>query len=222
MLHQKQGIMKKSMILILLLFAISRSHAQVLSELFNQKKTQLKYLAEQIAALKAYSEYIQKGYQIAKDGLTLIGDIKNKDFSMHKDYFASLRKVSPSVGGYKRIADIVALQRQILACSGADSRRMRESGMFTEKELVYIAGVFARVLEDSENLINDLVAVTTDGKLTMKDDERIKRIDGIYQQMQSDYVFTRGFGSESLLLAACRQREIKGSETIRGLHGINQ
>lgn len=222
MIHFRQGIMKKTLFLVLLFFAVSQSHAQILGELFNQKKTQIKYLTEQIAALKVYTEYLQKGYQIAKDGLTLIGDIKDKDFSMHKDYFASLKKVNPVVGGYKRIADIIGLWRQILASCEASSKKMHQSGMFTQKELVYIRDVFRRVLQDSESLIGELVTVTTDGKLTMKDDERIKRIDGLYRQMQSDYVFARSFGSESLLLAASRQREITGSKIIRGLHGITE
>jgi hypothetical protein len=65
------------------------------NEWFRQKKTQLKYLAEQIAALKVYLEYLKKGYDVAQKGLSTIELIKSGSFSLHKDYFNSLKQVSP-------------------------------------------------------------------------------------------------------------------------------
>ena len=38
-----------------------------------------------------------------------------------------------------------------------------------------------------------LIAVTTDGNSEMTDDERIKRVDGIYDDMEDKYAFTQSF-----------------------------
>jgi hypothetical protein len=53
---------------------------------FNQKKTKLKYIAQQIALLKVYTGYLKKGYGIAQDGLKAISDIKHGDFDLHNNY----------------------------------------------------------------------------------------------------------------------------------------
>ncbi len=52
---------------------------------------QKKSLLQQIAALKVYIDYAQKGYSIAKEGLTLIGNIKNREFDLHSKYISSLK-----------------------------------------------------------------------------------------------------------------------------------
>ena len=69
--------MKKCFLCIVLLITTILCNAQGLSEWFNQKATQKKYLLQQIAALQVYIGYLQKGYSIAKTGLTTIGNIKN-------------------------------------------------------------------------------------------------------------------------------------------------
>jgi hypothetical protein len=64
----------------------STACAQTANEWFKQKKTQTKYLIEQIAALNVYLKTAKKGYDIAQRGLTLIGDIKDGSFQMDKTF----------------------------------------------------------------------------------------------------------------------------------------
>jgi len=207
--------------MLLFLQLATGTKAQIFKEIFQQKKTQKEYLLAQIAALKVHIEFLQKGYEIANDGLTLIGDIKNGEFSLHKDYFASLKKISPVVSGYVRVKDIVALQVRTYESYLKYYNGARESGMFSKKEVDYILGVYIRVLEDCSGLMDQLIVLTTAGKLEMKDDERIKRIDGIFKSMQSNYTFSQGFGKEAQILAASRKTGINNTATVRELHGIN-
>jgi len=59
-------------------------------------------------------------------------------------------------------------------------------------------------LDDCSKDMNALLAVTTSGKTAMTDDERIKRIDGIYTAMQDKLLFSKSFADEAALLAAQR------------------
>lgn len=59
------------------------SKVQTFHEWFRQKKTQKKYLIQQIAALKVYLGYVQKGYSIAQKGLTTVSNIKKGNFDLH-------------------------------------------------------------------------------------------------------------------------------------------
>ena len=65
----------KKLFLFLLLTAL------MMTDLYGQLK-QRKVLLQQIAALKVYTDYAQKGYSEAKKGLTTIGDFKGgRDYS---------------------------------------------------------------------------------------------------------------------------------------------
>ena len=66
------------------------AHSQTLAEWTQQKKTQIEYLLDQIAANKVLIDYVEKGYEISKIGLTTIQNIKLGDFNLHRDLFRSL------------------------------------------------------------------------------------------------------------------------------------
>lgn len=82
------------MAMILIHCSVGTLSAQTFEEFFKQKKTQKKYLLEQIAALQTYAELAKKGYAIVSGGLSFIGDIKNGKFSLDKAYFDGLHRAN--------------------------------------------------------------------------------------------------------------------------------
>lgn len=61
--------------------------AQTLDEWLRPKKTQLEYLAGHLVSLKLYSDALQEGYLLFRQGSELISDVNNGEFSLHKNYF---------------------------------------------------------------------------------------------------------------------------------------
>lgn len=205
-----------------MLFAIltTSTKAQTFAEWFRQSATQKKYLLQQIAALQMYIGYVQKGYSIAKQGLNTISDIKNGEFNLHKDYFNSLKTVNPKIKNYSKVADIILLQVNIIKIYKEAAKQLKQSGTFKANEITYIDGVFERLLDDCAKTIDALITITTSGELEMKDDERLKRIDALYSDMQGKYTFVLGFSNEAKLLATSRISEQKDIQIIRALNGI--
>lgn len=212
----------KKIILFLLLFVSAGSslQAQTFEEWFQQKKTQKKYLIQQIAALQVYIGYAKKGYNIAKEGLTTIGGFTRGEFNLHTDYFNSLKSVNPEIKRYARVADIIALQVKIVQNYNRTYRRLNGSDAFSNDELAYIGRVFSRLLNDCDKTLDELITLTTNGKLEMKDDERMKRIDILYLDMQDKFTFTQSFSNDAISLAASRIKEKTDVQTSRVLHGI--
>lgn len=214
--------MKKTiLIIVLFVSAAGNVKAQTFAEWFQQKKTQKKYLLQQIAALQVYIGYAQKGYQIAKDGLNTIGGFTRGEFDLHSDYFNSLKIVNPEIRRYTRIAEIIAMQVKIVQSYGKTYQLLSGTNIFSNDELAYIQRVFGRLLDDCEKTLDELIAVTTDAKLEMKDDERITRIDKLYADMQDKFTFSKSFGNDAKALAASRIKEQTEVQTSRALHGIN-
>ncbi|NEW82785.1 MAG: hypothetical protein GZ094_10520 [Mariniphaga sp.] len=214
--------MKKLLILFLLTTIVTTTQAQTFSEWFRQKKTQKKYLIQQIAALQVYIGYAQKGYSIAKEGLNTIGDFKRGEFNLHTGYFNSLKSVNPKIKQYAKVTDIMAMQVTIIQGYSRTRRQVQQSGVFNGEELDYIWRVLGRLLDDCENTLDELIAVTTDSNLEMKDDERLKQIDILYKDMMDNYTFSQSFHNETIVLAASRIKENNDAQTSRALYNIKQ
>lgn len=213
--------MKKMLLFLLILVSMAGSlKAQTLAEWFQQKKTQKKYLLQQIAALQIYIGYVQKGYQIAKEGLTTIGGFTRGEFNLHSDYFNSLKMVNPAIRKYGKVAGIITLQVKIVENYNSTSRKLESTNAFSNDELNYIRSTFSNLLDDCEKTLDELITVTTDGKLEMKDDERIARIDKLYLDMQDKFNFCNSFSNDAKLLAVSRIKEQTEVKISRALQGI--
>jgi hypothetical protein len=208
--------MKSYILLLLINLIAANANAQNFDEWFKQKKTQKKYLVQQIAALRIYSGYVRKGYSIARDGLDIISDFKNGEVGLHDSFFNSLKNVNPAVKN-NRVADIIALQEKIIRLTKLTRKQIKESGQFNKGEIEYIKGVFKRLTDDWTEIVNRLTIVITNSKLEMKDDERLKQIETLYLAIQDNHTFLRSFSSETMLLAGARAKEKNDINTSRTL-----
>ncbi len=180
--------------------------AQTSAEWLSQKKTQKKYLVQQIAALSVYSGYLSKGYNLIKSGLNTIQKIKSDDANLHTNYFASLSKLNPKLKKYGRIADIIAIQISIAAQTKKAITKFNSSHRFSNTEVTYLRNVINNLLNCASNL-NELFTLITNTNLKMKDDERIKAIDNVYSDMLDKQIFIYAFSNSSAALAIQRANE---------------
>jgi hypothetical protein len=212
----------KSIVFIFLAicFAEHNINAQTLEEWTQQNKTQKKYLLQQIAALQVYLGHVKKGYDVVGKGLGTIRNIKKGDLNLHRDFLGSFKLVNPAIKKYAKVADVIVLQGRIIKETKKTLQGMREIGQFTTEELDYCKIVFDHLLEECLQRIEELLLVITSSELEMKDDERIKRIDALYTDMQSKYAFSSSFSEEMGLLSIQRmgeQMEINRSKILNGL-----
>jgi hypothetical protein len=211
--------MKIYILILSLVFSIL-ANAQTLAEWTQQKKTQIEYLLDQIAANKVSIDYLEKGYEIARTGLNTIQNIKKGDFNLHRDFFGSLEIVNPKIKTYSRVADIIAYQVRIVKNISTTIKNLKESGQFNTDELDHSKTIFENLLDECLKNVDELYLVITSDELQMTDDERIKRIDQLYTDMQDKYSFCQSFSEERSVLAMQRlgeQLEIKYSKQLNGV-----
>ncbi|MBC7886660.1 MAG: hypothetical protein H7Z13_02140 [Ferruginibacter sp.] len=184
------------------------------------QSNQIKVYLQQIAANKVLIEYIRKGYKIARTGLTTIGDIRNGEFNLHRDFIGSLQIVNPKIKNASGVTDILAFQVKIIKVYQQSFKQIKRSGQFTDTEIDYIYSVFTKLLDDTAVILEELLAITSLSHFQMSDDERIKRIDRLYADIKTNYVFAQHFGNDALVLAVQRMKEKQELEKSRELHGI--
>ena len=214
--------MKKITVLFAVLLATSSiSFAQRFAEWFGQNKTQKEYLIEQIAHLKLYMELTGKGYLIAKEGLTTIGDIKRGELKLHQGRFDSLRIVSAAVGAHPRLKQITDMHGRINHICEKLPGELSTNGLFSQPQLDYVKEVLALVYDDCQGILYSLFDVIRSGNTVMTDDERLIRIDLLCSQMQDNYLFAQSFAEQTRILASQIKSEKTAIENSRALHGIN-
>jgi hypothetical protein len=183
------------------------------------QNNQIKLYIQQIAANKVYLEYLQKGYKIARQGLTFIGNVKDGHFTLDKDFFLSVETINPKIRNYSRIAEIVNYSLIVSADFNRVLKDMRDSKVFAASEVDYVSGARTRLLVNCENLLMDLVPLITSGQMELSDDERIERIDAIHADMQECYLFTKNFCTSTKVQVLQRQHELKDVQVMKKVTG---
>ncbi len=208
--------MKKLILLFttLLVSATEVSYAQ------SREAQQLLLNAEKLTQLKQILSDMKKGYEIVSTGYNTIRDISEGNFSLHKTFLDGLLGISPTVKKYKKIADIINYQVLLVREYKKAYGRFKQDENFNEQELTYLGRVYDNLFKQSLKNLDALTIVITANKLRMSDDERLKAIDDLFDDMQDKLVFLRQFNNNTTVLAIQRAREQKDVRTLQQLYGV--
>lgn len=208
--------MKKLLCLIIAvtLGCTNRSFAQA------EELAQLLLDIEKLAQFKQILSDLKKGYEILNGGYNTIKNISEGNFSLHKTFLDGLMAVSPAVKKYKKITDIVNDQIILVKEYKTAFNKFKSSHHFTTDELSYIGGVYDRLFSESLQHLDELITVTTADKLRMSDDERLKVIDRIYDNMEDKLQFLRTFNNTATTLALQRMKTQADVNAVQKMHGI--
>lgn len=191
---------------------------------FNQSMSgqakQRKELILQIAALQVYIDYAKKGYSAVSKGLNFIGDARKGELNLHGDYFTSLLKINPKIRNYYKTAEIISMQFKIMKLCRKTLADLKTADLFHGSELDYIERSFGRLLQSCSQTLDELLVITTDAELELKDDQRLECIDLLHKTMQEDYNFCLSFCSEARLLSVSKTADKKDSKGLNELYGL--
>jgi hypothetical protein len=206
--------MKALMIILFTLFS-KFSSAQKTEEFLKQKETQKTYLLEQVAALKLYAGLLKDGYSVVNKGIKSIMKFTNGELDLHTAFFNSLKAVNPAVANNWKVTEVIKLQSAV-----NKAFRLSHQLKVSSVERSYFESVRSKILNECSNDVDELLLLISSEKLQMKDDERIYRIDNLYERMSDKYDFTKSFISQIKQLSQQRtqdKRDLKASEKINQL-----
>lgn len=194
--------------------------ALLLSFVLSAQSGRDRVMLQQIAALKTYGSYLKKGYRIARDGLNLIGDLKDGELNLHRLFFEGLDNVSPFVQEYPKAAAIVTLNERIVNLKEKLSGQL-DDALFYGNEKDYIRRVIARVLESCGDDMEALQHVLSQSGYVADDAQRIDRIEQLYANTEDRYRFARDFYDQCMLLVKNRALEARNLQQSERLYNLN-
>ena len=185
-----------------------------------QEAKQLLLDVEKLAQFKQILSDLKQGYQILSGGYEAIKNISQGNFNLHQTFLDGLLQVSPAVQKYERITDIINYEGRIVKVYKAAFSQFKSDKNFTVDEIDYMGKVYSHLFNESVKNLGDLITVITAGKLRMNDDERLKAIDHIWNEVQDQYAFLRDFNSSTAMLSQARQKEQEDVEVTRKLYDV--
>ncbi len=204
--------MKKLVVILLLASNISFGQSQ--------EAKQLLLDVEKLAQLKQMLSQMKTGYDILHNGYTSIKNISKGNFDLHKTFLDGLLQISPAVRKYKKIAEIIDFQLKIVKEYRSAFNEFKSSRHFTPDEIDYMGKVYGNLFNESLKKLEELTMVITAGNLRMSDDERLKAIDKIYEDVFDQYTFLNEFNNSTALLSVQRDNDQREIDLMRKIHGI--
>lgn len=172
-------------LLIGLLLVSVRGHAQ------SFETEQLLLDIQKLTQEKQILDDLYKSYAVLDKGYSAIRDISKGNFDLHKAYLDGLLVVSSAVKSYPRVTDILTMQQQTVNACSAGQTRFVTAASLTSGERSTLTSSYADAMTETENVLNALSTVLTDGKLRANDGERLQQIDQLYSSMWEQWLRIR-------------------------------
>lgn len=186
----------------------------------SQEAQQLLLNVEKLSQLKGILTSMKKGYDVLSTGYKSVKNIAEGNFSLHEVFLDGMMLVSPEVRKYRRIADIISDQSDIVSEYKPAFKRFSAGGNFTVSELEYLGKVYGELFSQSLDNLDQLAMVITAGKLRMTDDERLQAINRIFADTQDKLMFLRSFNRQTSSLNMQRQQQKAEIEGLKRYYQV--
>jgi hypothetical protein len=201
---------------LLLCGSMSAVHGQNWDEVFSQKKTQIRYLAQQIAALQVYIGYARKGYELSGKGMDLVRGFSGGEQALHKGFFSALSLVSPHIRGSSSVERILALQAGVLLAS-----KHWNIPLMNSSEQIYLREVKSSLLSLCLQDLESLAVLLGNNRLALTEDQRLARVSELLVRMTEKYSFAINMSAKVRLLLNARSQQSGEAGRLGELNGIN-
>lgn len=183
---------------------------------------QLLLNVEKLTQFRGILKQMKGGYKILDGGYNTVKDISQGNFNLHKGFLDGLMEVSPTVKNYRKVGEIIDGQIRLVKVSRNALARFRTNKHFQIQEINYIGKLYENLLGQSLQNLDELVTVVSAGKLRMSDDERLKAIDRLHQNMEDKLSFLGHFNHEVQLLGLQRAKAKSDIELSRKIYGLDK
>jgi len=155
------------------------SWGQTFSEWFRQKKTRMKYLYKQIAALKVMKQAIEEGNEDAELEIDSEEVNMELEYKLAEEYLTSLGKVKPVFLREGNIQGSIGVARATIKMAKEYLAEWAKTKWLSKADKAVLRSQLELVINDMEQSMSNLRLLITDGKVHMDDEARWQMIHGI-------------------------------------------
>lgn len=143
-----------------------------------------------------------------------------KIYDQGKQYYDKLESVHSLIKDARKVKETVELVSEISQIYSTNFNKMLSDRNFSVNELEAISNGYAKLLNESGNLLADIKnVISLSNGLSMTDAERMSIIDNIHAKMLEHRNLVRYFSKKSISVSFIRSQEKGDMERVRSLYG---
>ena len=142
-----------------------------------------------------------------------------KVYNQGKDYYDALKAVNNLVKDARKVQKTILMVGDITDIYVRNFERMLTDDNFTVEELAAIAGGYTKLLNESDDVLQELKGVVNASTLSLSDKERMEVIDDVYSRMLEYRNLTKYFTQKSISVSYIRAKEKNDMERVLSLYG---
>lgn len=143
-----------------------------------------------------------------------------KIYDQGKQYYDKLESVHSLIKDARKVKETVELVSEISQIYSTNFNKMLSDRNFSVNELEAISNGYAKLLNESGNLLADIKNVVSfSNGLSMTDAERMSIIDDIHAKMLEHRNLVRYFSKKSISVSFIRSQEKGDLERVQSLYG---
>lgn len=132
-----------------------------------------------------------------------------------------LKAVNNLVKDARKVQQTVLLVGEISDIYVNSFQKMLTDGNYTPDELSAIASGYAKMLEESSGMLNEMKTVVTSTGLSMTDKERMDVIDRVYRDVKNQRNLVRYYTNRNIGISYLRAKKKNDTQRVLDLYGTD-
>ncbi|WP_458782882.1 hypothetical protein, partial [Phocaeicola dorei] len=132
-----------------------------------------------------------------------------------------LKAVNNLVKDARKVQQTVLLVGEISDIYVNSFQKMLTDGNYTPDELSAIASGYAKMLEESSGMLNEMKIVVTSTGLSMTDKERMDVIDRVYRDVKNQRNLVRYYTNRNIGISYLRAKKKNDTQRVLDLYGTD-
>ncbi|WDO12309.1 DUF4141 domain-containing protein [Flavobacterium sp. WW92] len=142
-----------------------------------------------------------------------------KVYNQGKEYYDALKAVNNLVKDARKVQETVLMVGDISELYVSNFGKMLNDPNFSATELSAIGNGYARLLNESTGLLNDLRQIVNASSLSLNDKERMDVIDRVHGQVKNYYNLVRYYTNKNISVSFIRAKKKNDTRRVLELYG---
>jgi len=193
------------------------ARSQTFAEWWQQRKTRIKRLKQQVAALETLKETVEEGYSQAETAVDSVEFNVEEELTVNQLYVESLKVAKPSFRDAPEVVSCYALVDMLVANVNNWLAIHSKNPLLSPLEKEVITGDLNFLVTEAHNELNRLAALTRDEEIAMDDGERYEAICEVEMNMRVTYDAMRASVRTVDLILEAREQQRANAAYLKTL-----
>ncbi len=142
-----------------------------------------------------------------------------KVYNQGREYYDALKKVNNLVKDARKVQKTILLVGEITDIYVNSFENMLSDDNFTVEELVAIANGYTKLLNESDDVLQELKGIVNVSTLSLSDKERMEVIDHAYNKMLEYRSLVKYYTNKNISVSLLRAKAKNGTQRVLDLYG---